>query len=385
MSEEIVLTEHTITNILDTIRKPNGNKRKNDVLFSDIVPDVWKKLGLEGEPDQAKLENLLINLITSMYDIRVSDEAQRRDNARKRDFTLLMFGLLDGYYHTKENSGIKINVTQQQRYEMYLNDDHFVNLDYPSEGTYLEIKNKDKIKKPKRQNRPLNSLTGIVGDCKIEVANKLFGLIQNKSYKQYMEQVDLPEPYYTLEHFNPIIIGTEESIKQNRLKQLLCRLFPKGKRLFAAVVIVAVFLLIACCFLAFELLRLKTYENEEVSEAVAAAERTPPTSIEIKNKYIQLYPGDDDYLIVMVTPKEINIQDLDYTSSESSVVIADKNHITALYGWDENACHDIKITVQGGGAATAEAEVIVLKPKDLDGAGNASIGGGGYAHNGNME
>lgn len=176
--------------------------------------------------------------------------------------------------------------------------------------------------------------------------------------------------------------GRSKTRLRDKIKQLFCGLSPKDKMFSVALTIVAVF---SICCRALILFSHNTQKNEDVKEAMDDAERISPTSIEIKNRYIQLYPGDDDYLIVMVTPKEIDIQDLDYTSSEASVVTADKNHITALYGWNEDACHDIEITVQGGGRASATAEVTVLKPKDLDGTENASVGGGGNSYDGGNE
>lgn len=216
MEEKFILTEFNITDVLDEIRKPNGNKKSNTKTFEAIVPAVWKKLGLGKNPYPAALEKLLVNLILNIYDVeKTEDIEKKRETAQNRDISLLMFGLLYGYYHTKEEDGKKVNVLSEERNESYLNDSDFIKLDYPGEGTYQEIKIKDKqrkIKSNSAQPRPLNKLTKIAGECKKEIGINLFELIKTESYKEYMGNtetpVDLPKPYYTTKNFQP---GNSES------------------------------------------------------------------------------------------------------------------------------------------------------------------------------
>ena len=48
------------------------------------------------------LERLLINLILTMYDAgQTTSNEEKRNKAKQRDFSLLMFGLLDKYRHTE--------------------------------------------------------------------------------------------------------------------------------------------------------------------------------------------------------------------------------------------------------------------------------------------
>lgn len=59
---------------LDTLRKPNGNKPKREIspdekfnTIDDVVPKVWKELGLEGRPKTKLVELLLIGLIEDQF------------------------------------------------------------------------------------------------------------------------------------------------------------------------------------------------------------------------------------------------------------------------------------------------------------------------------
>lgn len=218
MAEKGVQTSDVVIDFLDEIRKPNGNKKSNTKTFEDIVPGAWGKLKLEETLDSVALEKLLINLILGIYDVeKATNNEEKRQTAQNRDVSLLMFGLLDGYYHTGEENGKKVDITSEKRYERYLNKGDFIKLDYPGEGTYQEIKAKDKKRNTKSksaQPRPLNKLTKIAGDCKVEISRKLFELIKDGSYRQYIREVQgtdtvdasiiLPKAYYTPNNFSPI-------------------------------------------------------------------------------------------------------------------------------------------------------------------------------------
>ena len=276
-------------------------------------------------------------------------------------------------------------------------------------------------KNGKSQNRPLNLLTHRAGDGMEEVAKKLLALIENGSYEKYMQtpmkdnnakiQAILPELCYTLEKFSPDTaeseleilesqksentpylseepssfsltplandtvgnIGTkinnecfdevndEAGISVNKTKD------PDNRPYIFTIFILTLVSIALLLSLTFEKSRKKTREEEAIRAAELAIEngsnRDIATSIQIINKYIELHPGDEDDLIVKVTPKEINIKDLDYTSSEPTVVTTDKNHIIARYGWDEYACHDVVITVQSG-IIEDKAEITVLNPNE---------------------
>ena len=190
MEEHLVLNKDSVKKVLDLLRKPNGNKKSNAKKFEDVVPVAWKKLGLKGNPSPVDLEKLLINLILKLYDVENAEDIEEKPKiAQKRDFSLLSFGLLDGYYHTEEKNGKKVNIPSEERYERYLNDGYFIEFRYSDEGSYQDIKIKDKnrnIIAKSAQPRPLNNLTKIAGECKDEIAKELLKLIKEEKYKQIL-------------------------------------------------------------------------------------------------------------------------------------------------------------------------------------------------------
>lgn len=203
----------TVWELLELTCKPEEQKKT----FEDIVPTVWEEFGLEGTPDRKAFERLLINVVLSQY-----DEDKTMD-ARKRDASLLMLGLLDGYYYQDEKDGKKLNDTLPKRYQRYLEHSDFVKIIYPGEGTYEEIVAKDKKRRPKKQPRPLNCLTRTNSRCKEEICQSLELLLQSGNYKTYMwadgekaengHQTVLPKPCYTLERFPPL--SKEESLQDS--------------------------------------------------------------------------------------------------------------------------------------------------------------------------
>lgn len=194
----------TVWELLELTCKPEEQKKT----FEDIVPAVWEEFGLDGTPDRKAFERLLINVVLSQY-----NEDEKMD-ARKRDASLLMLGLLDGYYYQDEKDGKKLNDTLPKRYQRYLENSDFVKIIYPGEGTYEEIAAKDKKRRPQKQPRPLNCLTKTNSKCKEEICQSLEQLLKNGNYKTYMSadgekaenghQTVLPKPCYTLERFPPL-------------------------------------------------------------------------------------------------------------------------------------------------------------------------------------
>lgn len=213
-SSNTELNKHNIIPVLDVLRTSPKSKQETE-LFEKIAKDKWKTLQLEGEPNPILLENMLIYTIKELYgkpDSTFDDNSARWMQARKHDISLLMFGLLDGYYHTKLDTGQKICVTSKMRYEQYLDTNVFTDLEYPGEGTYKEIEEADK-KCGRKESRPLNLIRSIAGNCKAEIGVALLGLIRSGNYKNCSQgaefdeetgqRIDLPKARYTLERFGP--------------------------------------------------------------------------------------------------------------------------------------------------------------------------------------
>lgn len=227
---ELVLTKESIISTLDELRISQKN-----TLFTDVVAKEWEKLELKDEsvPNPTLLENLLIQVIENLYDEEKAElAAKKRECAIKHDISLLMFGLLDGYYHTIISQGVKTSVKLSIRYNQYLDTNVYVNLEYANEGTYAEIVVKDMIEHPGSQNRPLNHITRIATDCKEQIGSALFDLIDSGDYKNCSQdsvfnertgqRTDLPKPCFTLEKYIPrtstgrMIAPTPEAITPNR-------------------------------------------------------------------------------------------------------------------------------------------------------------------------
>lgn len=365
MEEEFTLTEFNIVDVLDEIRKPNGNKKSNTKTFEDIVPFAWKKLGLEGTPNPVALEKLLVNLILDIYDVeKAENNDKKRVMAQNRDVSLLMFGLLDGYYHTEEKNGKKVNIPSEERYERYLNDGYFIKLDYLGEGTYQEIKIKDKKRKTKSnsaQPRPLNKLTKIAGKCRYEIGGKLFELIKAESYKQYIGElqgadnadtsIDLPNPYYTLENFSPISepksgpTGNleEDSIPDQpniindditpiAIQEKIVKLIEYLRIQFRTKDVIAILILLFMAATTWEIAQTlrNTEKSQQQAETVSNMSATESetltiTGITIYNADITLAPDKTwEHLQVGIYPREANIDDVQYGSENTHLVVVDR-------------------------------------------------------------
>lgn len=201
---------------LEKIRKPNGDKtrpKKEINTVESIVPSVWNELKLEGNPDCKMLESLLIRIINDLYGDW--DQEDNKDESRKkaklRDITLLSFGLLDGYPHTKGGA----NIWLSDRYEEYLDNSDFIELEYPGQGTYQEIKKATNIRNKREdthvQPTPLNTLTKISGDGRDAVRDELCKKSNDRAaYKQYCnEAIEIPVSEltsicYTTDNFSPV-------------------------------------------------------------------------------------------------------------------------------------------------------------------------------------
>lgn len=210
------LTKASILPILDKLRL--SSMSTSNKLFDEIAEEVWGELGLNGSSNPVLIENLLIKAVEDIYNEQsvaqaVGKKDPKREAAINRDISLLMFGLLDGYYHTKISQGIKEPVESSIRYKQYLNANVYVELEYHGEGTYAEIVAKEQIERPNKQPRPLNRITGIASKCKEKIGGKLFDLIKAGDYQNYSQEAvfseetgqrnDLPRPYFTLEKYTP--------------------------------------------------------------------------------------------------------------------------------------------------------------------------------------
>lgn len=213
-SSNTELNEHNIIPVLDALRTSPKSERKVK-LFEKVAEDAWKALQLEGDPNPILLENMLIETIKGLYDkpdSTFADNNAREMQAQEHDISLLMFGLLDGYYHTKLELRQKVCVPSKIRYRQYLDTGVFLDLKYPGQGTHEEIEKADK-QRGRKESRPLNLIESIAKGCKVKIGVALVDLIQSGAYKNCSreavfdvgtgQRTDLPKPHYTLENFVP--------------------------------------------------------------------------------------------------------------------------------------------------------------------------------------
>lgn len=215
MYKNTELTKHLVINFLDTLRKPNGDRHNppNPQTFYTVATSAWKNLQLKGAVNPLGLERLLINLIEEIYNKESSD----KNVVRCRDISLLMFGLLDGYYHTDPKTGKDID--PRTRYAKYLRNSDFISIAYPGESSYEDF---EKNAEPGKQSKPLNLLTSIAGNCKKEIAKVLLDKIRSGDYEQYMGMSEdgetpliLPKPCYVAERFLSTKNGSIEAEGEN--------------------------------------------------------------------------------------------------------------------------------------------------------------------------
>lgn len=225
LDDQTALNEFTIIPILDSLRKPNGKKPKNVKFdsgkklktFADVVSEKWGTLGIEGSPNPKLLELMIIEAVDGKYG-KWKDNKElkiRKQMAKNFDATLLSFGLLKGYPHTKGNA----NTWLEDRYRKYLMKSIYIEIFYPDDGTYEEIEKKAKTKKPVKQPRQLNTFGKIADKGKESIALDLFEMIKNKTYKEYFGEngdviaYEIPEPCFTLEN-SPILTEQESEPAQ---------------------------------------------------------------------------------------------------------------------------------------------------------------------------
>lgn len=210
------LTKDAVSDVLDKLRL--SSMVTKDKTFSKIVEEVWEELTFVDSPNPTLVENLLIKSIEDVYSEEyaargLGKKYPQREAAINRDISLLMFGLLDNYYHTKIDKGVEKLVELSVRYKSYLNTNIYVNLEYAGEGTYKEIEARDKIERPRKQSLPLNRITHIAGDCRERLVSKVYDLIKSGDYQSCLktadfdkltgQRIDLPKPLFTEENYTP--------------------------------------------------------------------------------------------------------------------------------------------------------------------------------------
>lgn len=232
------LAAEDVTNIAELVarfRKPNANES-----LEDIAKRAWGVLQLQGEPSLTSFEAFLIEAIS----LHVSSEegTLTRDGARKRDLTLLAFGLLEGYYHTEHRSDGEHYVPVDERRMKYLRTSDYLELNYP--GKY----SKNDISKGRRF-APWGTITQSDSRCQRDLVEYLTTLDKRNSCTKVMQtgiekhtrlvtlpngftvrQIILPKPCFTKENFPPQSLTKTNTTSSSPLSQKLAKNKPKGEQ-----------------------------------------------------------------------------------------------------------------------------------------------------------
>lgn len=216
-AENTSLNVDTVRGQLEELRKTTESKT-----FKIKTKDVWKRLCPGEKSDAILMENILIDIIETLFPDK--NGKFKRSYAKQHDLCLLMFGLLDGYYHTEVINNREMGVRFEERCNRYLDKSDYIKLEYPNRGTYDEINTwrkeitriceENNLEEPGEIPDPRNAVQQIVGRNKDKISKKLLERINDKSYKEYSRKAefdektrqrkDLPKPRFVLENFSPI-------------------------------------------------------------------------------------------------------------------------------------------------------------------------------------
>lgn len=355
----------TVQDLLVQLRQP---KMKGKRLFSDFLPEAWRLLNLKGDPDLVSFEALLISAIIhcigiSEYEIGKIDGINQ-ETAKKHDSYFLALGLLKGYYHTSEDT----HYIASKRHKQYLENSDYIAISYPNP---MPSENLD-INNPK--SLPRQALSTADKRCRKELGEYLS--IKGKGQKCLEEgkqrfvkegKINLPTPLYTLENYPP-----DNTTFKSLITRIIKILHLHKKAALLIIVIIAIVAVLVVASL--KLISVYKKENEARKQATTISENAmlEVETIEIRNKNIELKPGEDAWLDIETQPEGIDIWQLDYTSDNRLVVTTEKNHIIAHEEWPEYITHSketVLITVQGGLIAEDKACITVTRNDGDNGLG----------------
>lgn len=225
MSEEA--EEKGIDDLINDLVWPEKSGRENskELIFEDIVPELWSAFKLKGKSDLASFEAFLIKVIIDIYEVKIGNLGYtNRSNAKKRDSCLLAFGLLRGYYHTDIKDGNRKHIKLDDRRIEYLNSSDFTMIDYGR--PYKEIEAEEKIAKPGKQPTPLNTLNSSNNKRVDELIKHLQHLVKRDRVQSLMDGADaFVQPFILpngeLEKQVVDLIITEELLDKQKVRRVV--------------------------------------------------------------------------------------------------------------------------------------------------------------------
>lgn len=147
--------------------------------WEKIIPETWKRLGVEGEPKLVSFKSFLLTLIDRIYDKTAPDEAMRRD------LSLLMLGFLDNYY-AKLDTEVDRKITPSNRYDIYISLSDFMELSYFYGISYGEIDKINEVDQFDKRTNSLDNLLLIIRACKVKLVEEITNSIQSGEFQEYV-------------------------------------------------------------------------------------------------------------------------------------------------------------------------------------------------------
>lgn len=404
MAQAEHLNAYKVRILIREIRKPKENSKKMTseercAQFVCAAETAWSAFDFAGTFCLEYFEAFLLEAIYLKTKVFSSGDTSKASisAARERDSLLLMFGLLQGYYHTEVVGGKRCHVILEDRWERYLNESDFVTL------THLS---------PKYTNKPGEKLFSLSkgllikhdqGATAPEEKDSFVSFLSNHS-KEELQQIledgkkhfliendtgrciNYPKPCFTKENFpsaEPVKPPSTSGTTSNPPDPTPTPDLPaKGTHpallLWSRGLLAVCIILTACLALTVTYL---IYSNraKPLSETVAL-DRLEVQSIafvELSELRV-LAPGESIVLSVEIDPDEIGPEELDYISDQPKVAYTDKNAVTALPDLPSSIDAVVTITAQKG-VVEDKTYIHVL------GADSAGIGYGTNATGDGME
>lgn len=347
-----------IGSLLSQLREFN---MENKEVVDNLLREAQKLFGLGDELDIISLDAFLIQAI--MYHVFGSKgEPAQIDKAHavKRDTYLLALGLLDGYYHIKNDGSY---YTASERHKQYLTDSDYMKLsrfkpsdnldiDYAQSAPRRRLSTADK-----RCREKLESLLSDNKKCKkcLEEGKEKY-IKKSKNGKKY---IDLPKLYYTLDNFPPKDVKAETEYSTNgdtdpvpiSVRMKMEKLIKYLRMRFRTKDVVIILILLFMAGGIWETAQSLRSRNTEATNSTAMTENEALTitGITIHNADITLSPDKPwEQLRVSIYPREANIDDVNYNSDNPHLVTVNRNteRVRLASEWEKQTEQSTKVHVQ---------------------------------------
>ena len=345
-------------------------------LFKEIVDENWVLLGFDKQPSLPQFEAFLIDFISRFTKTtEIATEPPKKADVQKRDALLLMFGLLDGYYHTGNLGTDKDNVPipAKVRLAKYIKKSDYIKIKHPGKK-YEEIKttaertvykvfrrafeeNKNctdffsllykEIKKgmPKKYtSKSPETITFPNGERRIALPKPCFIRNGQEDINCWLKKVF----WFIADKFNALYLDAKNSPKR-MLKKVW--------------IIFALTLVIWKIFQPSIFLFIEEHSSSKVSSTIDGIGVANPEPITLK-------PNEREKLLISLSPENSDIGELSCIPDDPNIVYIEREknnvYVKANEELNDNKKHTTTITIQGGKAKEVVWEVVVQPNENKD-------------------